>query len=172
MIMKYLAILGLALLIALPAHADVTGKARVIDGDTIEVGSERVRLHGIDAPETRQTCTADGKEWACGREATFALAYEVGHHWVTCRGNRRDRYRRLIAVCYVGPYDLGERMVRNGWALAYRWYSMDYVDEEAEARQARAGMWRGEFVPPWKWRRGTRLAQHRKKTSPAPLSGK
>ena len=156
MIMKYLAILGLALLIALPAHADVTGKARVIDGDTIEVGSERVRLHGIDAPETRQTCTADGKEWACGREATFALAYEVGHHWVTCRGNRRDRYRRLIAVCYVGPYDLGECMVRNGWALAYRRYSMDYVDEEAEARQARAGMWRGKFVAPWVWRRGKR----------------
>ena len=91
------------------AHADVTGKTRVIDGDTIEVGGERVRLHGIDAPEARQTCTANGKEWACEREATFALAYEVGHHWVTCRGNQRDRYGRLIAFRQVGPYDLGER---------------------------------------------------------------
>jgi endonuclease YncB( thermonuclease family) len=139
-----------------PATADVTGKARVIDGDTIEVGGERVRLHGIDAPEAKQTCTAGGREWACGRDATFALAYEVGNHWVTCRGDQRDRYGRLIAVCYVGPHDLGERMVRGGWALAYRRYSMDYVDDEGAARQARTGMWRGEFVPPWEWRRGKR----------------
>ena len=142
------------ILVAVPTHAeDITGKPRVIDGDTIEVGSVRVRLHGIDAPETRQTCTADGEQWACGREATFALAYEVGNHWVTCRGDQRDRYGRLIAVCFVGPYDLGELMVRNGWALAYRRYSMDYVDEEAEARREGVGMWRGEFVAPWEWRR-------------------
>jgi endonuclease YncB( thermonuclease family) len=132
------------------------GKARVIDGDTIEIGSERVRLHGIDAPEVRQTCIAYEKQWACGREATFALAFEVGHHWVTCRGDKRDRYGRLIAVCYVGPYDLGKRMVRDRWALAYRRYSMDYVNDEVAARQARRGMWRGEFVPPWEWRKGYR----------------
>ena len=75
---------------------------------------------------------------------------------MTCRGDQRDRYDRLISACFVGPYDLGERMVRNGWALAYRRYSRDYVDEEAEARQARAGIWRGEFVPPWEWRKGKR----------------
>lgn len=75
---------------------------------------------------------------------------------MTCRGDQRDRYGRLIAVCYVGPHDLGECMVRQGWALAYLRYSMDYVDEEATARQAQAGIWRGEFVPPWEWRRGKR----------------
>jgi endonuclease YncB( thermonuclease family) len=156
----FVRIIILAVVLMLPAPAvhaeDITGKPRVIDGDTIEVGSERVRLHGIDAPETHQTCTSDSREWACGREATFALAYEVGNHWVTCRGDQRDRYGRLIAVCYVGPHDLGERMVRQGWALAYRRYSMDYVDEEAVARREGAGMWRGEFVAPWEWRRGTR----------------
>ena len=142
--------------LALPAHADVTGKARVIDGDTIEIAGERVRFHGIDAPEARQTCTAGGTEWACGREATFALARFIEFHWITCKGEKRDRYGRVIAVCYAGFYDLNAKMVREGWALAYRRYSTDYVDEEDEARHARAGMWRGEFVPPWEWRRGKR----------------
>ena len=100
------------------------------------------------------------------------MAYETAEHWVTCKEKDRDRYRRIVAVCFMGTHDFNAMMVRQGWALAYRRYSMDYVDEEREARKAGAGLWRGEFVPPWKWRRGTRLAQHRKKTSPAPLSGK
>ena len=94
-----------------------------------------------------------GKEWACGQEATFALAQFIETHWVTCKGNKRDRYSRLIAVCFVGSYDLNAMMVREGWALAYRRYSTDYVDEEAAARDAGKGVWRGEFVAPWEWRR-------------------
>ena len=133
--------------------ADAIGKPQAIDGDTIAIGGERIRLHGIDAPEANQTCTVDGKEWACGQMSTFALAYETAEHWTTCKGNQRDRYGRLIAVCYVGPYDLNAIMVRKGWALAFRRYSMDYVDEEDEARQAERGIWRGEFVPPWEWRK-------------------
>ena len=137
-----------------PAHADITGKPRVIDGDTIEVAGERIRLHGIDAPEADQTCAdKDSKPWACGQEATFALLYMIGDHWITCKGDERDRYGRLIAVCYAGPYDLNAKMVRQGWALAYRRYSMDYVDAEAAAKEAGAGMWRGKFVLPWEWRR-------------------
>ena len=66
------------------AWAGITGKARIIDGDTLEVGGKRVRLHGIDAPEAKQTCTAHGKTWHCGEEATFALAYETAEHWGTC----------------------------------------------------------------------------------------
>lgn len=143
---------ALFLLLSGPAFADVTGKPRVIDGDTIVIGSDRIRLYGIDAPEASQTCTADGKEWACGQEAMFALAFEMAEHWVTCKGDTRDQYGLLVAECYVGPYDLNARIVRNGWALALRRQSMDYVDEENEARMARRGLWRGEFVPPWEWR--------------------
>jgi len=136
------------------AYADNTGKPRVIDGDTIEIAGERIRLHGIDAPEANQTCRdKDGKEWPCGQDATFALANMIGNHWITCKGDERDRYGRLIAVCYAGPYDLNAKMVRQGWALAYRRYSMDYVDDEKDAKVARKGLWRGEFVPPWEWRR-------------------
>ena len=61
-----------------PAHADITGKPRVVDGDTLVISGERIRLHGIDSPETRQTCTKDGKASKCGREATAALVTRIG----------------------------------------------------------------------------------------------
>jgi endonuclease YncB( thermonuclease family) len=154
--MRMLLAMQILIMVAAPATADITGKPRIIDGDTIEIGGTKIRLHGIDAPEARQTCIADGKAWACGREATFALARFIETHWITCKGDTRDRYGRLIAVCYAGPYDLNAKMVKQGWALAYRAYSMDYVDEEAAARDAHVGMWRREFVPPWKSRRGKR----------------
>ncbi len=75
----------------------ITGKPRVIDGDTIEIAGERTRLRGIDAPESEQKCTAGGKEWACGQEATFALARFIETHWVTCKGDKRDRQRTTPA---------------------------------------------------------------------------
>ena len=145
-----------ALLLLVPSVgvADITGKPRVIDGDTIEIAGERIRLHGIDAPEAKQTCKDNnGKEWRCGQNATFALAEMIGNHWITCKGDERDRYGRLIAVCYAGPHDLNAKMVRQGWALAYRRFSTDYVDDENAAMVARMGSWQGEFMPPWEWRR-------------------
>ncbi len=153
---KLLTIVALLLLLSGAALADVTGKPRVIDGDTIEIGGERIRLYGIDAPEADQTCMAGGREWACGQEAAFALAFEMAEHWVACKGDTRDEYGLLIAVCAVGPYDLNARIVRGGWALALRQQSMAYVDEENEARMARRGLWKGEFVPPWEWRSNRR----------------
>lgn len=140
------------LLSAHTANADVTGKPRVVDGDTLAFGNQRVRLHGIDAPEAKQTCAVNGNPWNCGEEATFALSYLVGNHWIKCEEKDKDRYGRIVAVCYAGPHDLNARMVRDGWALAYRRYSTNYVDEEKTARAKRVGMWRGDFTPPWKWR--------------------
>ena len=136
-----------------PKQSGISGKPRVIDGDTIEIAGKKFRLHGIDAPEAKQTCTVNGQPWRCGWEATNALAFETAYQWARCDQKDVDRYGRIIAVCYVGPYDLGVRMVRAGWALAYRKYSMDYVDEEANAKADMVGMWRGEFVTPWEWRR-------------------
>ena len=108
------------------AHADITGKPRVVDGDTIHIGKTKIRLLGIDAPEMKQTCrTSKGKEQMCGVLAKLALEGLVRGQNVTCKGDKRDRYKRLIAVCYAGPYDLNAKMVRQGWALAYRRYSMD-----------------------------------------------
>ncbi len=144
-------------LLATPALADVAGTASVIDGDTLEIHGQRIRLHGIDAPESRQLCRLDGKPWQCGKDAANALAEKIARRPVTCEDLGRDRYKRIIARCTVDGEDLEKWMVSQGWALAYRRYSLDYVDQEAEAQAARRGIWAGEFVKPWKWRRGKRL---------------
>jgi len=100
------------------AMADITGKPRVVDGDTIHINQTKIRLHGIDAPEMKQICKSnDGKPWACGTAATQALREMVGSQDVTCKGNKRDRYKRLLAVCYVGDINLNAMLVRNGWAF-------------------------------------------------------
>ena len=149
--------LTFTLILLLPistAHADIAGKPRVIDGDTIHIGDTKIRLHGIDAPEMKQTCrTSKGKEQMCGVLAKQALERLVKGQDVTCKGDTRDRYKRLIAVCYVGQLNINEQMVADGWALAYRRYSTDYVRAETLAKSRREGMWRTEFVPPWKWRK-------------------
>ena len=149
--------LTFTLILLLPistAHADITGKPRVIDGDTIHIGDTKIRLHGIDAPEMKQTCrTSKGKEQMCGVLSKQALERLVKGQDVTCKGDTRDRYKRLIAVCYVGQLNINEQMVADGWALAYRRYSTDYVRAETLAKSRREGMWRTEFVPPWKWRK-------------------
>ncbi len=148
--------LALALILLLPisvAMADITGKPRVVDGDTIHIGKTKIRLHGIDAPEMKQTCrTRKGEEQMCGQLAKQALQRLVQGQDVVCKGDTRDRYKRLIAVCYVGSLNINEQMVVDGWAMAYRKYSMDYVRAETFAKSRREGLWRGEFVPPWEWR--------------------
>ena len=150
-----------ALVVAAPAAAQtVTGRASVTDGDTLEIRDVDIRLHGIDAPESAQTCIAGGQRWPCGRRSANALDAKIDRRTVRCEGRDRDRYGRLIAVCYQGSTDLNAWLVRNGWALAYRRYSRDYVPEERRAQADDAGIWRGQFVPPWEWRRGERLGGH------------
>ncbi len=139
------------------AAATLSGSARVVDGDTLDVGGTRVRLHGIDAPESGQRCRSAGQAWACGREASRALAAFIGSRAVACHERDRDRYGRVVAVCRLDGRNMNAWMVAQGWALAYRRYSLDYVQAEAAARAARRGVWRGEVVAPWDWRRGTRL---------------
>jgi endonuclease YncB( thermonuclease family) len=109
--------------LARPSFADVAGPASVIDGDTVVVAGERIRLQGIDAPELHQMCTAYGQPWACGRTSAEWLKEQLNGREIECVGHARDRYGRLLAVCYVGGEDLNERIVREGWALDYRKYS-------------------------------------------------
>lgn len=141
---------------AVPASANqhLIGRASVIDGDTIEIHGQRIRLEGIDAPESRQTCNdAKGKPWRCGKAAAFALADKIGAAIVTCQPHGKDRYKRVLAVCTLSGLDLNGWMVRNGWSVAYRKYSMAYVADEDEARLAGANIWSGAFDMPWDWRK-------------------
>lgn len=135
---------------------DLIGPAETIDGDTIVMNGEHIRLYGIDAPEKTQTCLANGLPWACGRGSRLFLLAATEGREVRCIGSKRDRYGRLIAKCFVDGRDINAEMVREGWAIAYRRYAKDYVDEEAEAQSARRGMWQGEFVSPSDWRHGRR----------------
>lgn len=149
-----------AILIASPAYADIAGKADVVDGDTIILAGQHIRLHGIDAPERGQICEAGGKPWRCGEEAKAALARLIGRAWVRCDARVTAQRHANVAVCrMVGPNgkQLNKAMVAEGWALADRNQSTDYVSDEADARSARKGLWRGGFIPPWDWRRGKRL---------------
>ena len=124
------------------AASDIVGKARVIDGDTLEVGGRIVRLYGIDAPENGQTCMAGGAPWPCGENAAFALAYATAEHWLRCETRGQDAAGRVVAVCFAGPYDIGARLVREGWARANPAVSPGYAEEETQAKRAGAGIWR------------------------------
>jgi endonuclease YncB( thermonuclease family) len=138
---------------AAAAHADMIGVASVIDADTIEIHGERIRLHGIDAPESSQTCLdANGRSWRCGQRAALALQDMIGRRTVTCDERDVDRYGRIVGRCLVGEVDIDKWLVAQGLALAYRRYSLDYVAAEDKAREARRGMWAGTFEPPWEWR--------------------
>jgi endonuclease YncB( thermonuclease family) len=135
----------------------IAGVAAVIDGDTIDIHGRRIRLAGIDAPESGQLCEMAGQPYRCGQHAALALADHVMGQVVTCRQRGIDRYGRIVAVCQVADTDLSRWLVTAGWALAYRRYSLDYIDAEAAARAAGDGIWRGSFVAPWDWRQGQRL---------------
>jgi endonuclease YncB( thermonuclease family) len=121
--------------------------------DTIKINGTKIRLHGIDAPERKQECSKDGKSYLCGMEATAHLKKLINNQTVSCIPSGTDRYKRTIAVCFVDTVNLNEAMVAHGWALAYRRYSKDYVNAESLAQRDRNGIWRGEFIPPWKWRK-------------------
>ena len=145
-----------AILAALPGPADepIIGQASVIDGDTIEIHGQRIRLWGIDAPEGRQPCTRDGKPWRCGTEAANALDRHLDGATVACTVRDIDRYRRVVAKCEVRGRDVGNWLVSEGWALDYSRYSKSaYAAAEATAKDAKRGVWAGAFEPPWEWRR-------------------
>lgn len=130
----------------------LTGRPSVIDGDTLDIRGTRVRLWGIDAPESAQLCQRDGQAWQCGRAAATALADWIGERTTICEQKDIDRYRRIVGRCVVGGTDVSAWLVENGWALAFRHYSLDYVTHEDRAKGMRSGIWASEFMPPWEWR--------------------
>ena len=127
---------------------------RIIDGDTIILNSEKIRFYGIDTPEKKQKCKdRNGLSYPCGEFATNELKKIISSGQLFCKKRATDRYGRSISICYVNGVDINSLMVKNGWALAYRKYSRDYIDEEKEAKDKKMGMWAGKFIAPWRWRK-------------------
>ena len=129
---------------------------RIVDGDTIHIDKIKYRLHGIDAPEMKQLCKIKEKSYKCGVKSKEFLVSIIGNQSVKCNKKDIDRYKRIVAECYVGKTNLNKELVRNGWALAYRDYSKDYVIDEEYAQENNLGIWKGTFIHPKKWRKLSR----------------
>lgn len=145
------------------ALADPSGRVRVIDADTWDVGGTKVRLFGIDAPELSQPCLLDGRAWECGVWAADQTRRAYQGARAICTRVTTDRHGRVVARCSVDGEDVGRRMVREGWAFAFRRYSMDYdLDEKTAVVQGR-GLHRGQVQDPAAFR-----AQRQAPAAPAP----
>jgi endonuclease YncB( thermonuclease family) len=130
----------------------IKGKAKIIDGDTIHIGINKIRLHGIDAPEINQSCIYNDEEWQCGKESRLSLKELINNQIVVCESKSVDKYKRFIAICFANRMNLNKMMVKQGWAIAYKYYSLDYVNEENIARSKKIGIWKGIFEEPYKFR--------------------
>lgn len=151
---------ALLILTASSASAEtLTGRASVIDGDTIDIHGERIRLLDIDAPESAQFCfkklqsVAEGA-WPCGQQAALALSDWIGEQTVTCETASMDRDKLWQAHCAVAGQDIAEWLAASGWAVPYRECKCDAIRDAARnARAAQLGIWTSGFTLPWDWRK-------------------
>jgi endonuclease YncB( thermonuclease family) len=142
---------------------DLTGQASIIDGDTLEIHGTRIRLWGIDAPESSQLCRGeDSLQYRCGAKAANGLDAFIAGRPVTCIPLSLDQYRRAVAVCSIDGVDLAEWLVSNGLALDWPQYSKGRYDKaQRDAEHAGRGMWQGSYVEPWLFRVASSEAEGR-----------
>ena len=131
---------------------EIYGNPRIIDGDSLEINNEKIRLLGIDAFEKKQECLKkNGAKYKCGEVAISNLTAIISGQHVNCITKKKDRYKRWLATCYIGKLDIGENMVLYGNAFSYM--SKKYKKAENEAKKITAGAWNGKFIFPWEWRK-------------------
>ncbi len=159
-----LAGLGLAARAAAAGNTGGGQDLRVIDGDTLQSGTDIIQLYGIDAPELGQLCVRGGEPWQCGLEAAFALQKLVSLSGspVVCKAWGEPRQTEgqngeVIRVCLVGrDQDLAQSMLRNGYGMALPGSFPYYGQLASQAKAAGLGIWGSDFTPPWEWRAGGR----------------
>ena len=126
---------------------------KVVDGDTIHLNGKKIRFTGIDTPELKQTCIKEGIENSCGVTAKQILVNKIGNNPVECISEGRDRYKRILAECFVNDESLSTYLVRSGYAFAYRKYSKKFIIDEEYAKVNKVGMWSMKFEYPWDYRK-------------------
>ena len=126
---------------------------RVVDGDTIHLNGEKIRFTGIDTPELKQTCINQGIIDPCGVTAKEILIDKISDNKVKCISEGKDRYKRILAECFVNNESLSSYLVRSGYAFAYRKYSRKFISDEDYAKANKIGMWSMKFDYPWDYRK-------------------
>lgn len=139
----------------------VYGQVSVIDADTLEMHGRRIRLWGIDAPESNQICLKGGTtQWRCGQMAALALDNHIGGRPVACYDRGEDVYGRMLGQCFIGRQDINSWLVYNGHAFAYRQYTREYTSMESRAKNRRVGVWQDpDPIRPWVYRRDRGMIQ-------------
>ena len=145
--------------------SEIYGIPKIIDGDTVHINNKKIRLEGIDAPEIKQQCKRNflqisifigfqfSKNYPCGVTSKTKLINKIDNSKIKCISSSKDRYKRYLATCYKDKINLNKWMVRNGYAVAYKRYSKDYIKDEEFAKENKRGMWDGSFTMPEKWRK-------------------
>lgn len=151
-----IALFGTVAAFAIADPTPLEGTARVIDGDTLEINGQRIRLWGIDAFERNQWCQSPsgvGGAYNCGMQATVAMEELTRNRHIRCVQKDTDRYKRVVAQCFAGALDIGKLLVLQGWAFDYTQYSHGaYRDVQEGAHEAKRGAWAGTFQWPWDYR--------------------
>ena len=151
---KIILVISISVLVFLFTYTDIKSQdVKITDGDTIKINGEKIRFSGIDTPELNQTCVKEGVKNSCGLTAKQILIDKIIDNKVKCIKEGKDRYKRILAECFVNNESLSRYLVRSGYAFAYRKYSKKFIIDEDHARVNKLGMWSMEFEYPWDFRR-------------------
>jgi endonuclease YncB( thermonuclease family) len=134
------------------------GRVRIVDGDTLMIGQDRLRLEGVDAPESSQLCMLQNRPYRCGQHVANALKNMIGRGRVRCvyrdwdPGRLAQQADRAVVRCEYGGVDLGDWLVSRGLAVPY--YTSQYRSVGMRACERNLGLWAGAFTRPASYRRG------------------